>query len=174
MSTEEIISGIYARRASINKAEDERERARDERMRDLETKIKALAPRLGNLFDVARVLTENGFYLGPREGRSPKFCTDHIDHRVGFYCEHPYLESPSRNFSMTGYFGIAEGGAGGNQDLKIDRQGNIKPWDLSPNAYCDYKRIYIEDLQVVVDMFDKFEADFYQYAKNPIPRSRRY
>lgn len=174
---DEIISGIIAKRKALNEEAMDKEAKRNAHIEELEAKIKALAPRLSAMFDVAEALTNNGFYLGPTSvpGRykleSPLYCTDGIDHRVGFWCDHPYLDAPARNFSMTGYFGIANGGACGDQHLRIDRHGNVKRFDFTPR-YHDYKQTYINDLERVLDKFDEIESGLYEYAKNPISRRK--
>ena len=73
---------------------------------------------------------------------------------------------------MTGYFGIANGGACGDQHLMIDRHGNVKRFDFTPR-YRDYKQTYINDLESVLDKFDEIESGLYEYAKNPISRRTR-
>lgn len=43
-------------------------------------------------------------------------------------------------------------------------------------SHQDYKAVrdtYWRDLKRVVDEFDKFEAEFYAYAQDSIPRSKR-
>jgi len=168
---EDVVAGIAAKRKSLDDAALEAEYRQLEHMRDLEKRVKALAPRLRKMFDVAEALTKSRFYLGPAARESPLFCTEHITHRVGFFCDHPYFDSPSRNFSMTGYFGIANGGACGSQDLMIDRNGNVKRYDFTiASRTVDYKRIYIEDLECVLKKFDEVEKGLFEYAKNPISR----
>lgn len=122
MAHEDIINGIAARRKAINEEAMDKEAKRDAYIKELEAKVKALAPRLRKMFDVAEVLTANRFYLGPIKNgwqtmESPKYCTEHITHRVGFFCDHPYLDAPARDFTMTGYFGIANGGAWATKTL---------------------------------------------------------
>ena len=109
---------------------------------------------------------------------APEFLTDHIDHRVGFYVKHPYFDAPGRDYTLTGYFGKANGGACGNYDLMIDRDGNVKryPFDMYGSSDIRYKRMrdgYLDDLKKVADKFDDFEKRFFEYATNPIPRSTR-
>lgn len=173
-SQDDIVGGIFAKRKSIDDEIQDKEAKRDAYIEELEAKVKELAPRLRKMFDVAEALTANRFYLGPiKDGwqtmESPKFCTEHITHRVGFFCNHPYLEAPARNFTMTGYFGIANGGACGDQDLKVDRDGNVQRYDFSPR-YRDYKKTYIEDLECLLKKFDEVEQGLFEYAKNPISR----
>lgn len=171
MEKNEIINGIIAKRKALNEEAMDREARRDAHIEELEAKVKALAPRLGKMFDIAEALTTNGFYLGPVQGYlgSPLFCTDHIAHRVGFFCTHPYTGSPGTNFTMTGYFGIANGGACGEQDLKVDRDGNVQRYDFS-SRYRDYKQIYIGDLEHLLKKFDEIEQGLFEYATNPISR----
>jgi hypothetical protein len=175
MEKNEIINGIIAKRKALNEEAMDKEVARDAYIAELEAKVKALAPRLSKMFDVAEALTANRFYLGPISipGRyrleSPLYCTDHIAHRVGFWCNNPYLESPGRDFTMTGYFGIANGGVCGDQDLKVDRDGNVQRFDFSP-WYRDYKQTYIADLEYLIKQFDEVEQGLFEYATNPISR----
>lgn len=172
MNTNEIINGIYAKRKAIDEEAFNKEVQRDSYIEFLEAKVKALAPRLEKMFAVAEALTNNGFYLGPTSVpncyklASPLYCTDGIDHRVGFWCDHPYLDAPVRNFSMTGYFGIENGGACGDQHLSVDRHGNVKRYDFT-SRYRDYKERYIHDLEKLLNKFDEIESGLYEYAKNP-------
>lgn len=175
MEKNEIINGIIAKRKALNEEAMDKEARRDAYIEELEAKVKALAPRLSKMFDIAEALTNNGFYIGPKNNtagyrfHSPLYCTDHIDHGVGFFCRHPYFDFPGRDFTMTGYFGIANGGACGEQDLMIDRNGNVQRYDFSPR-YRDYKKTYIEDLEYLLKKFDEVEQGLYEYAKNPISR----
>lgn len=183
MSTESIINNIVAKREEINYAESKENREVWDKILHLEEHLRTvLAPRLEEMFKVAEVLTDNFFYLGGKsrgyDNSAPLFLTDHIDHRVGFYVNHPYFDAPGRDYTLTGYFGVANGGACGNYDLKIDRNGNVQRWPFSQYGSSDarYKRMrndYLDDLTKVVNKFDEFEAAFYEYAKNPIPRSKR-
>lgn len=169
--TNSIIEGIRARREFIDAQACDKEAKRDAYIEELEAKVEALAPRLGKMFDVAEALTVNGFFLGPLQGMasSPKYCTDGIAHRLGFFCVHPYWDSPGRDLSMTGFFGIQNGGACGEQSLKVNRYGEVIRFDFT-SRYCDYKQIYIADLERFINKFDEVEAGLYEYAKNPIPR----
>lgn len=173
MEATEIINGIIAKRNSLNEDAYNKEAKRDAYIKELETRVKALAPRLGKMFDVAEALVDNGFYLGPITGGgsfgTPLFCTDGIHHRIGFFCRSPYIDSPSRDFSLTGYFGIANGGACGDQHLRIDRYGNVARYDFTPR-YRDYKATYISDLESILNRFDSIESGLYEYATNLISR----
>lgn len=181
MSTESIINGILAKREDLNYAETKENREVWDKILRLESRMKELAPRLEEMFKVAEVLTDNRFWMGDRKGysqESPEFLTDGIAHRVGFYVNQPYFDSPGRDYTLTGYFGIENGGACGDYDLKIDRKGNVQRWPFSQYGSSDrrYKRMrddYLGDLSRVVEKFDAFESAFYEYAKNPIPRSTR-
>lgn len=181
MSTESIINGIIAKRDELNYAETKENHEVWEKILALEEKMRSLAPRLDAMFKVAEALSDNGFWMGGKSHwnqSAPDFLTDHIDHRVGFYAGHPYFDSPGRDYTLTGYFGIANGGACGDYDLEIDRNGNVQRWDFSKYSSSDarYKRMrrdYLADLSRVVEKFDVFESAFYEYAKNPIPRSKR-
>lgn len=183
MNTESIINGIVAKRDALNYAESKENHDIWDKILDLEEQMRNLGPRLDNMFKVAEALTDNGFWLGGRskstyKQEAPDFITDHIDHRIGFFVNHPYLDAPGRNFTLLGYFGKANGGACGDDDLKIDRNGNTLRWDFTRYAsndprYKDLRSRYLDGLTRVVEQFDKFEADFYEYAKNPVPRSQR-
>lgn len=183
MSTESVINNIVAKREEINYAESKENREVWDKILHLEEHLRTiLAPRLEEMFKVAEVLTDNFFYLGGKsrgyDNSAPLFLTDHIDHRVGFYVNHPYFDAPGRDYTLTGYFGIANGGACGDDDLMIDRHGNVTRWNFSKYGssskwYKDMRDRYLYDLKRVVDKFDEFESAFYAYAQNPIPRSKR-
>ena len=181
MSTESIINNIVAKRNELNYAESKENHEIWDKIFKLEEQIKILAPRIEDLFKVAEALTDNGFYLGGKLSygqSSPYFATCHIDHRVGFFLDHPYFDAPARNFTMKGYFGIANGGACGDEDLMINRQGDVMRWEFGKYAssVARLKKVrdrYLYDLQRVVDKFDEFESAFYAYAQNPISRSVR-
>lgn len=181
MSTENIINSILAKREDLNYAETKENREVWDKILKLEERMKELAPRLAEMFKVAEALTENRFWMGGRSGyrqAAPEFLTDHIDHRVGFYVEHPYFDAPGRDYTLTGFFGVANGGACGDYDMKIDKDGNVQRCPFSQYGSSDrrYKRMrddYLDDLSKVVEKFDAFERAFYEYAKNPIPRSTR-
>lgn len=181
MSTDTIIKGILAKRENLNYEETKQNRLVWDHILYLEKKIKAFAPRLAELFKIAEALTDNRFWMGGKSRygtAAPEFLTDHIDHRVGFYVKHPYYDAPGRDYTLTGYFGKANGGACGNYDLMIDREGNVKryPFDMYGSSDIRYKRMrdsYLNDLKYVADKFDDFEKRFFEYATNPIPRSTR-
>ena len=180
MTTERIINGIIAKRDELNYAENKENHEILDKILKLEEQIHNLAPRLEDMFKVVEALSDNGFWLGGKNRynqAAPEFLTDHIDHRVGFFVRHPYFEAPGRDYTLKGYFGIANGGACGDTDLEIDRHGNVKRWDFSSRCVSEYDKKmrdrYVKDLERVIDKFDTFEASFYEYAKNPIPRSKR-
>ena len=181
MSTEDIINGIVAKRNDLDTVELQENGEVWDKIMNLEKRMLELAPRLENIFKVAEALTGNRFWLGGRPsrgGHAPQFLTDHIDHRVGLFVNHPYFDAPGRDYTLTGFFGVANGGACGDHDLKIDRSGHVQRWPFSMYSVRDkrYKTMrnrYLNDLKSVVDGFDAYEAAFYEYAKNPIPRSER-
>ena len=181
MSTESIINGILAKREDLDYAETKENREVWDKIIKLEERMKELAPRLEEMFKVAEALTENCFWMGRKNGygqSAPEFLTDHIAHRVGFYTKYSFFDTPVMKDTLTGYFGIANGGACGDYDMKIDRKGNVLRWPFSKYGSSDerYKRMrddYLNDLSKVVEKFDAFESAFYEYAKNPIPRSTR-
>ncbi len=181
MNTENIINGIVVKRNELDSARARKNQEIWNEILGLESRMLELAPRIGEMFKVAEALTKNGFWMGPATGfksKTPRFLTDGINHRFGFYVNHPYLDAPGRNYTLTGYLGIENGGAAGDFHLMIDRCGRAAYRCGSECFRCEprdderyewTRNDYLKDLKRAVKEFDQFEADFYEYARNPVP-----
>lgn len=159
---------IRAKRANLN-AQAQREA--DERVRKVEyytNKIKDLAPRLNELYVIARECVKNQIPLGNPthlhgDEHYPEFVSEWWWHKPGFVVSF----KPSIDEEV--YFGIIGGGCDGH-DLVIDYNGVIVKNPINhvvgcwtyENAHWDF----CDKCKRFLDCFDKFEKGFLDYIDN--------
>lgn len=126
----------------------------------LQSKIKALSPRITDLITVANVCGENGICLGkePSNLEAPEFVTEGINHRLGFYDakQNPYKGIGSYNRLRITGIGYAGGGCCGENFL-VDSEGNIY------EGWTHKSETIIRKMKLFLDEFDSFETDFYHF-----------
>lgn len=129
--------------------------------------IKALAPRIANMLDIAQSLWENKIRIGKPITEAlgmtrSDLTTDGINHTMGFYTDRKKVWGEHWLSTECGYpyaFGI-EGGGYSGYGLEIDRNGNIVRG--MPNRYGTAE----DKMQWVIDHFDEFERKFYAYVES--------
>lgn len=155
MTTADRISAI----AKFASAQDEKaQKAADGRMERIEAlrgRIRALAPRIGVLLDVAEACYRNAVQLGPFVGDYPKFLTNGITHRVGFFVKgNPHRDYGTPRRCEPFAVGI-EGGGWNGEDFVVSREGEVTKGLGKP----DIERVAGEFLTE----FDDFENGFLSY-----------
>lgn len=158
MTTEDRISAIARFASARNEKAQKEAEDRIERIEKLRGRIRALAPRIGTLLDVAEACYQNSVQLGPLSGDYPKFVTDGISHGVGFFVRgnaHRYCGTPQKCEPFA--VGIMGGGCDG-EDFMVSREGEIEKGLRKPNI----ERVMGEFLA----KFDNFEDGFFSYIDN--------
>lgn len=117
--------------------------------------IRALAPRIADMLDIAQHLYNKNIPIGKKRTlhvmpHSDEFVSSWWSHNLGFCydsCKRPRVEYPM-------WFGFINGGAYG-EDMCVDREGNIVRG-----------RHKYRDMQIMLEQFDEFERKFYDYVES--------
>ena len=159
---------IRAKRQSLDAQEMAREQKAANEVAAYTARIKALAPRIDELTQIAGELLRNDLPLGrPRADwwyEKGELETDGISHRLGFVM---HCENGKRMFCYE--IGIEGGGCDGN-DIVVDRCGNItkNPLDkviglwTSERAHWDF----CNKCERLLSAFDAFEEKVFDYVDN--------
>ena len=132
---------------------------------EYQKQIKALAPRIKDMLDIAREMWLKRIPIGDKEpciiGCLSSLFTDGIDHRLGFFANR------SREWRAldlrTAYpynFGI-EGGGYAGCGLEIDEDGNVIRGGVGK-----WYEPQLGKIRSLLTNFDKFEQSFYNYINS--------
>ncbi len=138
--------------------------------------VRSFAPRMKELMKVGLSMYENNIPFGPLcDEPGARDCDDRIffsngwSHKVGFIQAYRINgRTPGRTQHLPIGFGIIGGGCAG-KDLTFNSDGELE-WLNEPFGRLVVGRgglwsdTDIKNLEEFVAKFDKFEADFYEYA----------
>lgn len=129
------------------------------------SEIKALAPRIKPLVEIAKALIQNHIPLGKKKsdiiGYKEDLCSDGWYHRLGFFYK---WEDGKRNFLGIGI----EGGGCAGEDLAVDENGDMVK-RINPNYHSfeyDGYHDYCDKCKRFLTGFDAFEQRVNEYVDN--------
>lgn len=142
---------------------DEKQKREDALESEYTARIKALAPRIAELMDIASELMNNGISLGRKNytrGYKDEFVTEGICHNLGFYF--PFVND-KRCFRGIGI----EGGGCCGHDLGVDRYGNIitSAYSFPESLFGNSRHFdFCSKCKQFLDNFDSFEKRVFDYV----------
>lgn len=163
--------------AKIANARTERENAQIAKANYIENKvayyrakIKALAPRIKDLLDVAREMQRNGIDLGENDAPShacskmPEFETEWWWHRLGFFCEDRNCRPVRRKLA----YGIGfMGGGYDGRDFIVYPDGEVDFGFDKWNCTAEHIEYRLRSKAAsFLEEFDDFEKRFYAYVES--------
>lgn len=144
------IEAIRKHRKDIDKAEQKKAMDLEKRKKEALLKIKALAPRLKELFILANTLIENRIPLGTVRDhygvQIEQFVTESIEHEFGFFV--------GKNGAYA--IGYAGGGCCG-EHFAITPEGDLGKGNLDEPSK-------LAKAETFCDVFETFEKDFLAYV----------
>lgn len=150
------ISAIRGKKIELDAKRRQEEDVMMNRKVFLLAKIKQYSQDFDNLVTLADELQTNGFSLNDSRsnfGDTSSFCTDGIQHGVGFFTRNPWAQVKE----IIG-FGIENGGAFGSIDLLIDFNGNVV---TKGEVYGNGR---LESIERFVKYFPDFKQRFLAYV----------
>ena len=137
---------------------------------ELKESIKAMAPRIANLLDLANACVKNG--VEPYKAESGvtvgsttnRLEADGFFHWLGFNC---YFNHTMRSKEEITELAIINGGACGNTDLRVGRNGIAKGY-IEKSYYHDggYTEPRTRDMEKFLKQFDEFEEMVLNFVDN--------
>lgn len=152
------------------KKQDEEKRKKEEyesQVNNEKEKIRQLAPRISNMIDLANACVKNNIEIykkAPNHRDRNLFLSDGITHYTG-------LIAPWRtefNGKEYKYIGIINGGACGNTDLRVNKNGKAFGWrenSTYPQTYSETEPRLV-DLKQFLKEFDELEKEFLNFIDN--------
>ena len=164
-SLSDRLGKIANKRAELDRQEQDERTKKEQTIQNYARAIKALAPRIDELLEIAKSLVENKISVGRKVkgfiGYDEELVAEGIDHKLGFYFAY------KRGDRCLVGIGIVGGGCCG-RDLAVNALGNmvveINPYYSSYlyNGYFDY----CQKCKQFLNDFDDFERRVNAYIDN--------
>lgn len=138
------------------------------RCQNVQKEMKALAPRINTLLEVANELDSNGFHCGQIESRGvigsqcAEFLTDGLEHGLGFFTKENPLNGrfPYQPYAI-GY----EGGGYNGYRFVVHKDGEVD-FHFSDSPRYDNREMQLKKAHCFLRQFDDFEKRFFDYVKS--------
>jgi len=159
------LNKIAAKGAELVANANAEQRMREQTIAKYASEIKALAPRIKTLVEIAKALIQNNIPLGNKKldtiGYKEDLVSDGWYHTLGFFYKY---ESGKRHFLGIGI----EGGGYAGLDMAVDENGDmVKRIDPYYQSYqYDGYRDYCNKCEQFLTGFDAFEQRVNEYVDN--------